>query len=189
MQIIYGLRLRDESLYRYIGKTRYTIEKRLSQHLKGSKASYEYPIQRWIRKHGKDSVVIEVIETCEDESANDRERFWIAKLRLEQGNHMSKEPNHLLNLTEGGDGGGVLGSNGKTKTPEQRKRISEGKKGAVFTEEHRAKLSAAKKGTTISDEHRANTRAGVIRANHRQGSHRVPKEGCTLCVHPVDEEI
>lgn len=46
-----------------------------------------------MQKYGKDSFTIEILEVVEPSEANQKERFWIQKLRPE------------YNMTEGGEGG------------------------------------------------------------------------------------
>ena len=69
-----------------------------------------------IRKYGKEAFSFRVLETCESELANERERHHI-------GIYRSNEKTFGFNMSDGGDGGQNV------KSEEVRRRISESKKG------------------------------------------------------------
>lgn len=69
-----------------------------------------------IRLYGRDAFIFEVIEECDPEAANDRERYYIALYR-------SNEKPFGFNMSPGGDGGQ------NSRTPEVRRRIAESKRG------------------------------------------------------------
>ena len=76
----------------YVGQTQRTLEERIAEHKYG-----ELYIDRVIKKYGWENFSAEVIEECFSfEMLNEREIFWIAKLK-------SKFPNGY-NLTDGGSG-------------------------------------------------------------------------------------
>lgn len=67
----------------YIGQSR-NIVKRWSEHkcsaIKADSPSYNYPLQRAIRKHGIDAFKFEILEECSISELNDKESFWIKTL-------------------------------------------------------------------------------------------------------------
>lgn len=81
----------------YIGKTSYNIEKRWNEHCKASRRPdrQRYPLYSAIKKYGIDHFSIEVIETCADSEASDRETYWISELNTYRSGY---------NATLGGDG-------------------------------------------------------------------------------------
>lgn len=102
--VVYGVRLKHDDEYRYIGLTRKGASVRFADHLKYSKKLTETtPFMCWLRKHGQDKVTYDVIEECEpgDEiTLNFREQFWIATMDQLHASGTKKKP--LLNMTEGG---------------------------------------------------------------------------------------
>lgn len=96
---IYALCDPITSVVRYIGKTRYTTERRLTYHMSASTRS-RVPSANWmrgLREIGLKPVVIEIEKVDVDADWQARERFWIAEFRARGA--------MLLNLTDGGDGG------------------------------------------------------------------------------------
>ncbi len=146
---IYGIRLRSESTYRYVGLTTKRVHVRLKQHVKVARAGRKTPFYDWLRVHGGDDIVAVVLDTAEDlEELGDAEIAWIALLRA--------EGHSLLNLSRGG-----LGPTGVEWTAEMREaaRIrSTGRKGVsrcaeanpffgrTHGAEQRAKWSESRKG-------------------------------------------
>jgi len=105
----------------YIGKTVNPLYVRFSQHkhlaLKKKENIYFYNA---IRKYGIESFQIELIETLDNnDKLTLRERYWIKKL------------NPDYNLSEGGEG-----NLGYRFTDEQRKYLSNAKKGKKLSEQH-----------------------------------------------------
>lgn len=114
MGFIYGL-YHPDSKYgtiRYVGLTRGSISKRISNHVGRSKDTSKNPtrLSCWIRKYGKPYFV--VIDEVPNELLDETEIFWISEFRF------SGFP--LLNLLDGG------GSNpgGEFCTDETRAKIS-----------------------------------------------------------------
>ena len=91
-----------------------------------------------IKKYGKDNFSLEVIETCDENTVNDREIYWIRELK-------SQIKKYGYNLTAGGDG--ALNVSEETKNKRRAKII-----GRKHTEEHKKKISDANIGRKISDE-------------------------------------
>lgn len=77
----------------YVGQTK-NFKERVRGHLKEADTGKGYAFHAAIRKHGKENFVFEVIEECDDEVANERERVWIERFdSFKRG----------YNLTSGGD--------------------------------------------------------------------------------------
>lgn len=147
--VIYGVRLRTEYDYRYIGLTTKSAHVRLRQHFKEAGAGRKTPFYDWLRKQNRDDVIADVLDwVCGLDRLGRAEIDWIAYLR--------REGQPLLNLADGG-----LGPIGVVWTAEMREaaRIrSTGRPGVSrFGEENpfyggthsapqRAKWSAERKG-------------------------------------------
>lgn len=116
---------------RYVGKTDNKLHDRLVAHTSKSSGSYKRSWILSIRKEGVDPVIWP-LEFCCSENWQEREKWWIAKLR---------QISRLTNLTDGGDG--VLGMK---YSPERCAAMSAQRKGWVILPETRRKISAALKG-------------------------------------------
>lgn len=83
---------------RYVGKTKNTVNRRLSKHMEDSKIGIS-PIHKWISKLKSCDLrpVYMILEVCNEYSWKDAERKYIALLR---------ESNRLLNITDGGEEAG-----------------------------------------------------------------------------------
>lgn len=148
---VYGIRLRREREYRYVGMTTKSIGRRFSQHLKVAREGRKTPFYDWLRKQDPTAVIAEQLQDAWGlEELGQAEIDWIAYLK--------RDGDNLLNLSEGG-----LGPTGVVWTAEMRgaARIrSTGRKGvsrfgaaAPFfghshTEEQRRKWSKERKGCT-----------------------------------------
>lgn len=83
----------------YIGKTKYTKEKRLKEHFKCAEQGCNTFLYNAIRKYGKENFIIEELDIAKSISElNKKEKFWIDKL---------DSRNRLIgyNVAPGGDGG------------------------------------------------------------------------------------
>lgn len=82
----------------YIGKTQRTIQERWQGHIKDSwNSKYQHrPLYRAFKKYGLNSFSIEIIEECENNQLNDKEKFWIKQYDSFKNGY---------NATLGGDGG------------------------------------------------------------------------------------
>lgn len=153
--LIYGIRLRSEFVYRYVGLTTRTVEIRFRQHVKVARSGRKTPFYDWLRVHNGDDVVVEILEEVEGlEELGWAEIDWIELLR-----HVGHP---LLNLSQGG-----LGPMGIEWTAEMREaaRIrSTGLKGVsrfadanpfhgrTHAAELRAKWSELRKGQNVGPE-------------------------------------
>lgn len=82
---------------RYVGKTKFPIEKRFKTHIKNAKKKINRYLYDSMNKYGYENFVIKLIETVEDELGSDSEIKHIQELN-------SLMPNGY-NMTIGGDGG------------------------------------------------------------------------------------
>ena len=138
----------------YIGKTLHP-EKRIRDHLNGRRSSVA--LQNAIKKYGKGSFVVELLEQDMPES-------WLSKLEILHIRFFNSK-NNGYNLTDGGEGtsgytfspeelkkmsdalkGKTSANKGKTLSPETRQRMSEAQKGKIISVGARQKISAANKG-------------------------------------------
>lgn len=117
---IYGLRCacHPEDGIRYVGKTTSAKPRsRLAGHIHNAETKRgNIPVSNWIRKHGKDNIIQEILEevTLGQEALCEREIYWIEKM----GTYGHE--NKGLNCTAGGDG-----SYGWARSPEsEAKRIA-----------------------------------------------------------------
>lgn len=121
--IIYGLYSSDNPhFYRYIGVTSTNLKQRFRQHKYNSKHSEKraLPVHKWMYSHytNGEEIFIEEIEKCTESTWEEREQFWIKKL---------KESNNLLNIDRGGKGVVIDGH----RPEESIKRSVESKKIAI----------------------------------------------------------
>ena len=83
----------------YVGKTEKSIKERWLRHVNDSRKQWlDRPLYNDFRKYGLDAFVLEVIEECDDEFGDERERYWIEKY---------DSFNNGYNLTLGGPGKSV----------------------------------------------------------------------------------
>lgn len=143
---------------RYVGKTVQTLNKRLYKHKYNKRRNPSHKNSWLIQLEGKgllDELKIELIEECDVSVLNNREIFWIAKLR--------GDGYKLTNMTEGGE----VGSLGCKHTDEAKGKISEaGKrlKGIKRSEETRNKISDSlrgKKGRNTGNTHSEETKKRI----------------------------
>lgn len=78
---------------RYVGKTKNSIKSRLKGHFYDARHESQTVFAKAIRKYGESAFTIEVLEETSEDLLNEREIFFIAKLKPE------------YNMTKGGEGG------------------------------------------------------------------------------------
>lgn len=142
---IYALRLSSEHGYRYVGQTSKTLHHRLTQHARSARSGSTQPVHEWMREHGPDNVVCELLESCTDlDYLNYAERYWIRELRyLGHG---------LLNAVDGG----APGSRGLQWSAVQREGVTgEGNPffGRKHSDETRERMSSAAPRTSGPEHH------------------------------------
>lgn len=164
--LVYGVRLRSESSYRYVGLTTKTAKVRLRQHWKQAASGRKTPFYDWLRKQDRDDVVVDQLDWADElDELGEAESAWIALLR--------REGHPLLNLAAGG-----LGPTGVEWTVEMRQAASIratgrkipgrfGEENPFYRRNHspeqRARWSAARKGTNVGAD---NPNYGKVGADH-----------------------
>lgn len=93
---IYVLKHPITNEIRYVGKTKSTLKRRLSQHLTNVKHEKSNHRKYWIESLLKENLVpkIELIETCQKNNWKEREIYWI---------NFYKKTTNLINGTDGGE--------------------------------------------------------------------------------------
>lgn len=118
--LVYGIRLRREVEYRYVGITTKTAHRRFHQHLRVAGTGRKTPFYDWLRKHDATDLIADELDWIEGlPELGQAEIEWISYLR--------GEGDRLLNLAHGG-----LGPTGVVWTKEQREAArvrSTGRKG------------------------------------------------------------
>lgn len=126
---------------RYIGKTKKTLYRRLSEHITTSKNLKDHR-SKWIQSlvqqnfHPK----IEVLDTCQEENWQETEKFWISILKF-----LGVD---LVNQNEGG-----YGNNGHRFSQESKRKISMSLTGKKQSKETIEKRSSQMRGRKLSAEH------------------------------------
>lgn len=174
--LVYGIRLRQEVEYRYVGITTKTASRRFHQHLRVAAEGRKTPFYDWVRKQNPDDLIADELDWIEGlQELGEAEMNWISYLR--------REGDRLLNLSDGG-----LGPTGVVWTEAMREaaRIrSTGRKikresgpGAPFygknhTAEQREKWSRERKGTYSGPD---NPNFGKFGPEHPGFGHTVSEE-------------
>ncbi len=174
--LVYGIRLRQDGEYRYIGITTKTASRRFHQHLRVAAAGRKTPFYDWLRKHDPSEVAIDELDWIEGlPELGQAEINWISYLR--------REGNRLLNVSNGG-----LGPTGVVWTEEMREaaRIrNTGRKGLSrpgpanpffgrkHSTEQRNKWEVSRRGTNSGAN---NPNFGKFGADHPGFGHTVSEE-------------
>jgi group I intron endonuclease len=122
----------------YIGLTTRTVEQRWKQHIRESnkEGSWEWntPLGNAIKKYGKDSFQIFVLEECSSETELKQKEIQLIRERKS----LASETGY--NLTLGGDG-----RLGYKLSEETKRKIGEGNLGKIMSNEAKEKMSIAAK--------------------------------------------
>ena len=95
--LVYGIRLRQEVEYRYVGITTKTASRRFHQHLRVAAEGRKTPFYDWLRKHDRSALIADELDWIEGLPELGQAEFdWISYLR--------SEGDRLLNLADGGLG-------------------------------------------------------------------------------------
>lgn len=108
----------------YIGKTK-DPEKRWQRHLYFARAHKNRKLYDSMNHYGYETFQFEVIEACDDEEIDDRERYYIAQ-------YNATDANYGYNTTAGGDGGDTFSNNPNKES--LRRKFSEVHKGFRHSE-------------------------------------------------------
>lgn len=86
----------------YVGKTEKSARERFEEHVKEAQRGSDRRLCQALRKHGRETFSVTVIEHVSDEMSSDRERHWVA-------HYQSKNYQFGYNMTDGGEGApGIL---------------------------------------------------------------------------------
>ena len=156
----------------YIGQSQ-CIGKRWKRHIsmldRGSHTNA--PLQMAWAKYGPDAFAFHVIETCDRESLNEREQFWLDRTQCYvkgMGFNVSRcAEAPTRGLTFGAETRAKIGAahKGKVLTAEHRAAISAAKSGVKFgphTEAHKKKIGDAVRGNRISDKQKGQLKAAAL---------------------------
>lgn len=175
--VVYGVRLARTLEFRYVGITRVGARRRFGQHRKKARDGVRTPFYDWLRKHERDDVVWEVLETVRSDlpSLGDAEIVWIALMR--------SAGHRLLNVSEGGLGPtGVVWSDAQREAARQR---SLGRKGVSrpgvlnpfyggrHSDAQRERWSEARRGTNAGPD---NPNFGLFGPAHPSYGHTMSAE-------------
>jgi len=126
----------------YIGLTTRTLEERWKQHIRESnrEGGWEWntPLGNAIKKYGKDSFEVFVLEECSSETEMKQKEIQLIRERKS----LAFETGY--NLTLGGDG-----RLGYKLSEETKRKIGEGNKGKTYTAESLEKMSVAAKKRSV----------------------------------------
>jgi len=136
---------------KYIGQT-INEKHRKSSHICKAKTDCEFLFYRAVRKYGWENFIYGVIDSFDENLLNEKEVYYIDYYDTFKNGY---------NNTIGGEG-----SRGRTKTIQERKKLSEKLKGKKKTEEHKLKISRAhlqlnKKGISLSESHKQNMKLAI----------------------------
>ena len=174
----------------YVGQTN-KPKKRLWEHINAAKKGKDTLLYYAIRKYGEENFIFEIIEECEDDVVNEREKYWISKFDSFEcgynmtsggdyfslsdeakkkigdrfrGKHLSEE--HKQKLREANKG--KRPPPPSEETLRKRSESMKGKNTGPKSEEHRKKLSEAHRGKKLSEEHKEKLRNKPVSEETRQ---------------------
>lgn len=135
---IYGIKNKVNN-YIYIGKTGMNFGDRWDSHraLLRSNKHFNKHLQRAWNKYGEESFEFIVVEDCDVDELNDKERYYI---------QLYRDQNLSYNFADGGEGGSFLG---KHLSDETKRKIGDKNRvhmtGRTLSDETRAKMSKSQK--------------------------------------------
>jgi hypothetical protein len=175
--LIYGVRLRSEFAYYYVGLTTKSIKTRLKQHFKVARSGRKTPFYDWLRAHDYGDVVADELHRVEGlEELGRAEIAWIELLRRAGRpygrNHSAEQRAQWSKLRKGTNSGpdnpnyGKFGEDhpsfGRVMSEQAREKLAEKRRGRGnpnygrrASEETRAKMSAVRKGRPMPSSRRS----------------------------------
>lgn len=174
--LVYGIRLRRNGEYRYIGITTKTASRRFHQHLRVAAAGRKTPFYDWLRKHDPADLIADELDWVEGlQELGEAEVDWIAYLK--------RDGDRLLNVSEGGIGPiGVVWTEAQREAARIRNTGRKGLSrpgaanpfyGGKHSPEQRVKWSAERKGTYSGAD---NPNFGKFGADHPGFGHTMSEE-------------
>jgi len=142
----------------YIGKT-INIKKRWERHQYLASTGTKRHLYNAMRYYGVENFTIDVVETCLDEMADDRERFWIEKTKS-----YKKEIGY--NKSRGGEGGNTWELNDHKE--QTSKKISSSNKGKTVSQETRDKISNSSKGKKLTEKQKYKI-SNTLKSKYKSG--------------------
>ena len=199
--LVYGIRLRREFEYRYIGITTKTASRRFHQHLRVAAEGRKTPFYDWLRKHDPSDVIADELDWIEGlPELGQAEIEWIskglsrpgaenpfygAKHSLEQRQKWAEERKGTYSGPDNpnfGKFGPEHQGFGHSMTEAARKALSEARTGEgnpnfgkKASAETRAKMSAVRKGRPMP----SSQRSAHTRHHTNKG---IEKADCSFCV-------
>jgi group I intron endonuclease len=148
----------------YIGITSKGVSARWKEHLYNAEHGCPFKLHNAIRKYGKESFSIELVDFCNNwEELTEKEQYYISK-------YNSIQDEFGYNMTEGGDG-----TFGRQHTEETKDKIRQKALGREITETTRLKLSEA--GKVVTDARKAYWESGQIGSTRKKAVLQYTKEG------------
>lgn len=142
----------------YIGKT-INLDGRWYKHRYLAQRGSKRHLYLSMRKYGLENFSFDVIEECNNDSLNDREKYWISVFD-------STNPEHGYNKTIGGDGGDTWSLNDHKENTS--KRLSEKLKGRLHDPESYRRAGEKRRGFIMSDDQK-NKISNSLRDGYRTG--------------------
>lgn len=165
---------------KYIGKTRKYLNERKEAHLKNAKNKINRYFYDAINKYGSENFKWEIIDSASTlQMLNFKEKFYIKYFNT----YFKNDLKNGYNMTEGGDGGNVIGSYSIEKMIEYGNKISLANKGKKKPKEFAQNLSLNRRGKNNPMYGRKNSKLTIMKAYERFKSYKNPgknksKETC-----------
>ena len=150
--------------HKYVGQTRVKLKYRLHLHYLESKRHTQRPLYRAINKYGIGKFKVSILEKCDIEELDDKERYWISKLNT------FKDSQHY-NCTDGGEGNVI--------SEDTKGRISKGMKGVPRDEKWRQSMKDSNKKKFDKGE-----KWGFMNGNYDTTSHMKRRVKATPVLNP-----
>ena len=150
--------------HKYVGQTRVKLKYRLHLHYLESKRFKQRPLYRAINKYGIGKFKVSILERCDIEELDDKERYWISKLNT------FKDSQHY-NCTDGGEGNAI--------SEDTKERISKGMKDVPRDEKWRESMKKSQKKKLSKGE-----KWGFMNGNYDTTSHMKRRVNATPVLNP-----
>lgn len=142
----------------YIGKA-INAEKRFKRHKYLAKKGVKRHFYNAIRKYGENNFTLSIIEECDNEIINDREKYWIERLN-------ATNPLIGYNNASGGEGGNTWQYN--THKEDTKKKLSQKLKGHAVNYDAIKKQAEKRKGTHIPEKQKQKISA-TLKEKYKKG--------------------
>lgn len=129
----------------YVGKTKKSLEKRWSEHVRNAKNRVNRRLYDAINKHGLENFTISELDFTDDIEKIDEIESWFIYILH------SNDPKYGYNMTLGGDGGNTISGFSEDKLLDYKKKLSESISGYNHSEETKKTLSIMKIGAVMEN--------------------------------------